>query len=541
MVQDGGSFASYTPGSDATVISVTSQGVKANDPSAAAANTSKIGSLISGAKANTVIDFPKGTYYITTGFSLSGKTKLCLRGNGSTLIATSYAPTPPTGNWLTDYRNRNNSQLFACSNCSGVTIEGFTLDFQSHTACDGVITAVSGSTTTFRAYDEFLSGDKTPVAGGELVVAASLFDGSGKLLDDEIYLSTDTANVKTLTKVPSNTFSIPAKIGAVGQQISVRLGAGAVNAPMFYCTGNKTMTFRNITVRSNPSAVFYIPSGNSDFCFDGITVAPAADSQQLFGSNEDVIHVKGMRGKLVVKNCTFKGLGDDALNVHARVSTITAVSGTTVTGYNKFDNKSLDSTWAAKGDTIAFYNSGYVLLGTGTVTSFSSGKVTVDTLPAGVSTSCFMINLTNHPEVWVSNCTVERGRARGFLIQTPNAVIQNCTFSNLRLPAILVSPDFDQWYEGGFTANLLIRDCTFQNCMRAGWLSSFGAITINECSEYKKLMSSTARGHGDIVITGNTFTNGNSYGIYAHSVRKLQMASNTVSGGKGLSRTVACN
>ena len=538
MVQDGGSFASYTPGSDATVISVTAQGVKPNDPSAASANTSKIKSLISNAKANTVIDFPKGTYYISTGFSLSGKSRLCLRGNGSTLIATSYAPAK---NMLSAMSGYNNSLLFQLSNCSGVTIEGFTLDFQSHTACDGEITAVSGSTTTFRAYDEFLFGKKTPVAGGELVASASLFDANGNLLDGEAYLSTDTSNIKTLTKVSSDTFSIPVKLGAVGQHISVRLAAGAANSPMFYGTGNQNMTFRNLTVRSNPSAVFYLPSSNRDFCFDGITVAPAASSKQLFGSNEDVIHVKGMRGKLVVKNCTFKGLGDDALNVHARVSTITAVSGTTVTGYNKFDNKSLDSTWAAKGDTIAFYNSGYVLLGTGTVTSFSSGKVTVDTLPAGVSTSCFMINLTNHPEVWVSNCTVERGRARGFLIQTPNAVIQNCTFSNLRLPAILVSPDFDQWYEGGFTANLLIRDCTFQNCMRAGWLSSFGAITINECSEYKKLMSSTARGHGDIVITGNTFTNGNSYGIYAHSVRKLQMASNTVSGGKGLSRTVACN
>ena len=77
--------------------------------------------------------------------------------------------------------------------------------------------------------------------------------------------------------------------------------------------------------------------------------------------------------------------------------------------------------------------------------------------------------------------------------------------------------------------------------MRAGWLSSFGAITINECSEYKTLMSSAARGHGDIVITGNTFRNLSAYGIYAHSVKKLQIAGNTVSGIKGLSRTVACN
>ena len=92
MAREGGSFSGYTPGSDATVISVTAQGVKPNDPSAASANTSKIKSLISNAKANTVIDFPKGTYYISTGFSLSGKTQLCLRGNGSTLIATSYAP-----------------------------------------------------------------------------------------------------------------------------------------------------------------------------------------------------------------------------------------------------------------------------------------------------------------------------------------------------------------------------------------------------------------------------------------------------------------
>ena len=538
MVQDGGSFASYTPGSDATVISVTAQGVKPNDPSAASANTSKIKSLISNAKANTVIDFPKGTYYISTGFSLSGKSRLCLRGNGSTLIATSYAPAK---NMLSAMSGYNNSLLFQLSNCSGVTIEGFTLDFRAHTACDGEIIAVSGSTTTFRAYSEFLSGDKTPVAGGELVASASLFDANGNLLDGEAYLSTDTSNIKTLTKVSSDTFSIPVKLGAVGQHISVRLAAGAANSPMFYGTGNQNMTFRNLTVRSNPSAVFYLPSSNRDFCFDGITVAPAADSRQLFGSNEDVIHVKGMRGKLVVKNCTFKGLGDDALNVHARVSTITAVSGATVTGYDKFENKSLDSSWATKGDTIAFYNSKYELLGTGTVTAFSSGKVTVNALPAGVSTSGFLLNLTNHPEVFVSDCTVERGRARGFLIQTPNAVIQNCTFSNLRLPAILVSPDFDQWYEGGFTANLLIRDCTFQNCMRAGWLSSFGAITINECSEYKTLMSSAARGHGDIVITGNTFRNLSAYGIYAHSVKKLQIAGNTVSGIKGLSRTVACN
>lgn len=71
-----------------------------------------------------------------------------------------------------------------------------------------------------------------------------------------------------------------------------------------------------VRVRASPGITFF-PHVSSRVTLDGCEVAPPAGSSRLISTNADGIHARGMRGPLIVRNCRFEALGDDAINIHA--------------------------------------------------------------------------------------------------------------------------------------------------------------------------------------------------------------------------------
>lgn len=523
-------FPGYTMDQVRTRIDAGERGLRADDPAAAEENLALINRLIAEAPKDAAILFPAGTFYIAPGamggFDLFDKENLVLHGEGTRLINTSFVPT------VADTSHYTESNFFFTNAAKNICIEGFELDYLCHTAADGVIRKVVNGYTYFTVYDEFITGEKIPLTGGEYAYCVSLFSADG-VPGEEAYLDSEEDFRLEKDGDEPGAFRIRGQYGKRGDQISVRLASSNIWAPLVYVSQTENLTVRDVTVRTSPTALVYVPAGSADLWVDHLTVEPAPGSQQLFASNVDGVHIAGLRGRLEMTDCRFVGMGDDALNVHSTLGWVVSADGNRVQVTNNRTHSDLEALFAAAGDTVLFYDAAMRPLGTAAVQSFSGDALVVDALPDGVGEGCTVQNISYAPVTRVLRTLVSRGRARGFLIQTKNALIEECTVENLRLPAIIVSPDFDYWYEAGFADNVLIKNNTFRGVCRISSGQVDGAVLISGCHDRLEFPAKGVYGHKNISIVDNTFENCGANAAYARAAANVVFEGNTVTGCRG--------
>ncbi len=504
-------------------INATAHGVVADDPSAAKKNTKALNSLIKNAEDGTVIELPKGDYYIAASLSggiiIDNKSNLTIKGDGACIINTSFSP-----DYFADVSHYMDSNIFVMKSSKNITIEGISLDYEKHTNICGVATDTGNGLLTLEAYDEFLTGDNA-VKGDEFITSVCVFNEDGAPVN-EMYLS--EPEKLTLLDAENGVFDMPLGIGEKGQQVCIRFSNGTYSCPTFSVNGVDGLTMKNIWVKSSPSASVYVMDDNSNFTFDNFKVAPEEGSKRLFASNEDCIHIKGVRGELTLKNCEFNGIGDDALNIHSLGGHIASINGKTADVVNGRDGDALKN-WAKAGDSIDIYTEDFELLGFAEVVKVSGNKLELDNLPAGMDNKSILHNSTRLPSVTVDNCSVTRARARSFLIQAPKAAITNCSFEKTGLPALLVAPDIANWHEMGPCEELTVTGNSFKQCSVMRNTSFSGAITV---SLNHDLASPTAnqRPHGSITVTDNTFEGCSPKAIFICGAKSTKVENNNLGG-----------
>lgn len=520
--------------SDASVtVDVTAHGVVPGDPDAAVENKRIVNQLIADAGKGTAIVFPAGVYYLAadkTGcIGVPGKEDMILYGEGAKLINVSFTPIMEPNTEKAELHN-----FFWTHSSKNVTIEGFELDYLMHTCADGTITDVKNGYTYFTVFPEFVTGDKPALTGGELPRCVNIFTADGEP-GDEYYL--DMSKGIRLEKVDDgqpDTFRIQGSYGKKKQCLSVRFSSSSYTSPMIQFASTEGVTVRGVTVRSNGGVVCYCDSDVTDLWFDRVTVAPYDDSQQFFATNSDVLHATGLRGRLDVTDCTLVGLGDDAVNVHTRLNRVGSVDGSTIYAYSKGTDHAPGAEWIHAGDRVRFFDPDCRRAGEATVLSYQDGYMTVDSLPDGIGDGWTFQNLTFCPITRIRRCTVSRARARAFLIQTAEALIEDCTVENLRLSAVIISPDFDDWYEAGFSDHVIIRGNTFANCCLNAGSGEVGVILISGCHDRHAFPADDVESHKFVSVTGNTFLDcRRQYAVYARSLEKLEWNDNIVTGCRG--------
>lgn len=496
-----GDTADVTVGADGatkTTIVVTEHGVVANDRDYADKNTKAINRIIRSAKKGTTIVFPKGNYYISSslrgGISISNKTDITLQGTDACIINTSFSP-----EYVEKPDHYMDSNIFLINNSENITIEGISVDYEKRTNICGVVVQTGDGQLALKAYEEFVSGDHA-VKGKEYITSVCTFDESGNPVN-EVYLG--KAEVLQAINAESGIFSLPTDICKAGQQVCIRFSSGTYSCPAISMSNVNGFTARNIWVRSCPSASVYVMEDNEDFTFEGFKVAPEEGSKSIFVSNEDCIHIKGLRGDLKLNDCEFEGIGDDALNIHSLAAVVEERNENTVKIVNgrtreKFNN------WASVGDTIEVYDDGLELLGFAKVVKVKGNSIELDSVPSGTNANAILHNSSRSPKVTVDNCTVKRGRARGFLIQAKKATITNCTFESLGLPGVLIAPDISYWYEMGPCEEATLTGNIFRNCSTRVDLEHVGAVTV-ALNHNLIPVNSTKKPHGTVTVTGNTF------------------------------------
>ena len=477
-----------------STVNLADKGLVADSKDNAQNNALIINKAIKEASDFTKITFPKGTFYIDSYIVLQNKSNLILQGDETLLINTAYAP-------LTELTVEfyPKSTFFKIDSCRDITVKGFTLDYLSHSTIDGKIEKVGGGKTVFKAYSEFTGGDKNPIKGNELVFSALVADEN--VFYNEAWLPEGTSVTK---ESGTRLYSIPTEIGKEGDRICCRISCGTYASPAIYVTYTRGFVLNDITCHSCPSAFIYAPYGNCDFDISGLDVSVEESSKRLLSSNEDILHIKQMSGVLRLADSKFCGLGDDVLNVHSKLAKLEGISDNTATIIFPDAGSNVAELFFLPDEYAEFFDGTGKSLGTSKILGVSGDVATFEAIPENVTDGCFVMNVSCLPDTLVDNCDISFGRARGVLLQTKNAVVQNCTFSNMRLSGVLACPDFENWYEAGFCDNLLIRNNVFDNC--ASLNNGFGAVHIST-SHDNPWKNDEGIYHKNVSVIENSFKN----------------------------------
>lgn len=304
---------------------------------------------------------------------------------------------------------------------------------------------------------------------------------------------------------PNNVELIP-----VGTQAIIRHQAYSYNA--FSVNTSRDVTFENVTVYATPGMGLYAQA-SENFELNGFNVRIRPSSGRWMSSSADATHFETVRGTLTLNNTFFEGMGDDAFNVHTSyLRVVNRLNDHTLQLEPARSGSSLSSDRNPKiGDNLQIgiepnplqphtyaTVTGVVDNGNNTI------NITVaQTLPADVGSGALVANRSGLPTVTIQNCQVWRNRARGLLIRSHDVLVENCYFSNISGPAILIEAEASTFFEGIPAENVTIRHNGFAN-NNYGAARHKGTITVIGEVGGQIVGSGTFR---NILIEDNAFNN----------------------------------
>ena len=411
--------------------------------------------------------------------------------------------------------------VMSFADCHNVVVRNLTIDWKRQPFSTGMVVATAAKSFDVKVFEEF------PVVGGEPVGAFMEYDpktGWPRRRCVDVYsgvTSTELVGPQLLrvhTKAPSR-----ANVGALSVLRHTVYGPGGLSF-----NGCSNVLVENITIHTVPG--MGITGGDTrDIVVRGLKIIPRPGTRGLMTATADAIHFNGCSGTIVIEDCTFQGMGDDAVNVHGMFHRVTErVDDRTVTTVVRND-------WLRPpqpGHRIEFTDNKTLLpYATGVVASAEvdrkakTHRITfAKPLPKELAVGHILGNVDWAPKLRIRNCKVIGNRARGFLIQTRDVIIENNSFRYNQASGINVTTDYDHWTESIGTRKIVIRNNIFEdNNNGANWHS--GIISI--FADVKGGEASPGV-HQDILIEKNTFRNSDGGAVFVDAADGVVIRDNTI-------------
>ena len=488
------------------------------------------------------VRLPDGEIRLARSISVVGRTNLTVRGGAGTVLVLRYSPWEEPVGLITPH--------ILVKGCSGVSFEGFRVTTDNPVNASGRVVSKNPADGTYEAEID----PRFPITGWEHVYGSDTFDEEG--MPDYAIETYDDRNVRT-ELLPDGKGGVRAKATGLAyevvgpQRIRVRAPDAAAlgrlrvghrvlyrytiyGHSVFVVDASRDTAFRDIGIERCPSFGSTIRPLSENVLFERFCIQAPDGDPALYAANADGIHVVGLVGRLVMRGCRFRGLGDDALNVHAKAAEIEsfdpATGALSVACRDPGGGKArLPRGWARPGDALAVYDAATLLpKGRLSVTSWRDsgrGVAPPGGDAAGIAPGDFVANERDFPSVEIEDCSVENSRARGFLLQTRHVRVRGCAFRGLALPAVLVAPDFRHWFEAGPAEDVEISGCTFEKCGMNGSPANLGAVTV-KTSHDAGPGNCPAGVHRDLRIVGNAFRGCGAGGVYVESASGVEVRDN---------------
>lgn len=297
------------------------------------------------------------------------------------------------------------------------------------------------------------------------------------------------------------------------------------NAFNVYNTSN--ITFSGIKLYAVAVMGWLIENRSEHFQLLGCVIGldPEHDDNRI-STTADGMHIANTNGKFRISGCDFSFMGDDDVNVHDNIATVTdKLDEKTVEIYTNANN-------FAAGDTAIFSSKDFDRLGfSAEVTSVEGKKLTFDKeLPDYIVKDCIVSNGSiDSGNYVISGNYFHENRARGLLLQSNNGLCENNRFYKTMANPIKVIMDISSglWLEGTGVNGLVIRNNSFVECNVVEWSAQ---ISISTNIDGKSADSTLFY---NITVENNSFDNFYGRLVDASNVSNLKICGNRVNNKDG--------
>lgn len=514
-------------------ITATDYGIRTDST---ACQQEAIASLIASAPDNSEIFFPAGRYFVSRPVPVTGKNGLTIRGEPGTVFLTHFTP------WNDPAENNGG---FVCRDCRGLTFTCMTWTTDNPVNCAGRVTSVDPANHTYEAAID----PQFPITGWEHFWGTDTCDEEGtpdyvietydRIVKETLTDENGAERVKfTGTKYESlgdNNIRVfmPERWDlsrlTVGHRVLYRYLI--YGSTVYHFSDCHNVTLSHIEIERCTSMGAVIAPRCSDFTFEDFNVRIPEGDHALYSANADAIHITGLSGYLHMKDCDFVGLGDDALNIHSQAGEIESWNPETGEAHCIYRSRTMEPgklspLWAQDGDTITVYDrETFLEKGRLLLSDYRDGMAKVETVTGECGVGDILANDAFFASVHLENCNVTHTRARGFLLQSRNMLVENCRIYGMSLPGIIISPDIRVWYEVGPSRNVEIRNCVFEKCGINGSAANMGAVVV-KASHDVDADNYPAGVHNGIHIHHNLFKNCGNSGIFVNAARDVRVHDN---------------
>ena len=297
------------------------------------------------------------------------------------------------------------------------------------------------------------------------------------------------------------------------------------NAFNVYNTSN--ITFSGIKLYAVAGMGWLIENRSEHFQLLGCVIGldPEHDDNRI-STTADGVHIANTNGKFRISGCDLSFMGDDDVNVHDNIATITdKLDEKTVEIYTNANN-------FAAGDTAIFSSKGFDRLGfLAEVTSVEGKELTFDKeLPDYIVKDCIVSNGSiDSGNYVISGNYFHENRARGLLLQSNNGLCENNRFYKIMANPIKVIMDISSglWLEGTGVNGLVIRNNSFVECNVVEWSAQ---ISISTNIDGKSADSTLFY---NITVENNSFDNFYGRLVDASNVSNLKICGNRLNNKDG--------
>ncbi len=465
-------------------------------------------------KPGSVLRFPKGRYDFhppkkpsrpAAAMRFAECEKLTVEGDGSELI----------------FHGIMGAMVF--HECKELVVRNMVIDWQRPPFSVGKVVAAAEKSFDVEVFEEF------GVRGGETVEAFMEYDPTTKFpavrgLDVYDAVASTELLRPCVLRVHLKR-AIRARVGELMVLRHVVYGPGALRLQS--CKG---VRIENVTIYTAPG-MGVSASQSSDLHLEKVRVMNRPGTRRIMSTTADATHFNSCGGSIRIEKCLFEGMGDDAVNVHGMYLRVT----------RRVDDRTVLA--VVRNNWIVPPQAGHELelIDPRTLLPYAAGTVeavAVDRragthriaftrpLPKQLEVGHYLGNTAWAPKLRIAGCQVRANRARGFLIQTRDAVIENNTIRNNQSAGINVTTDLHPWTESIGTRNILIRNNTFAGCNNgARWHP--GVINVFADLEAGKGRA-PAGVHRNIRIEGNTIRDTNNCAIFVCSADGVAIGNNHI-------------
>lgn len=434
---------------------------------------------------------------------------------------------------------------FLVENSREVTLENFSVDWEEPFYIQGTVVRSEPGSQAMEI--EFTRFSKEFAEGGRLAMdnngVVHPFPGECMVFDPvrravayraQDYLisgiRTKTLEVKPLGGKKYRFEGRFAKRPAPEGMVYVFKGMNGSNrlAPGIHVTGSRGFTIRNVTMH-HAGGMGLIGERSEDIHLDSFHVTLPEGSDRLVTTTADATHFCNCKGRLLIENCVFENMLDDATNVHGTYMRVGEILSPRVLTARLIHHQQTGYDFAGAGDRLRFV-AFETMLPAGENRLVSLERINhayyrlefENDLPHGLKTDDGIENITWYPEFTFRHNVVRNNRARSILISTRNkTVVEHNTFSSM-MTSILFEGDLEHWHESGAVDDVVIRDNLFLDNAYGGnqgyviWINPRMRKTIPDrpFESNIRIENNTfhtfdpaiinARSTGGLVIRGNT-------------------------------------